>query len=205
MGARPRRRRHALGRRRPLHLRATLSTPDGAAVGEVSVPAGVTQGPPAEVPDNGAPLTLTAVPEPVPDTLCEQGPLDIPCYSGFATAAGAPLTLYKAPPRATAPLPEQTLDGDTLRLPLTERFGEVPGEAFTYTARSSDPSVASVYVEAGVLVIEAEGDGVATVTVTATDAFGQTGTLTFTVRATLPMRGGLRGWRLILIEEPPSA
>ena len=60
--------------------------------------------------------------------------------------------------------------------------------------------MASARVEAGVLVVEAEGDGVATVTVTATDPFGQTGTLTFTVPATLPMRGGLRGWRLILVE-----
>ena len=187
----------------PFTLRATLSTPHGAAVGEVSVPAGATQGPPTEVTDGGAPLTLTARPDPVPDTLCEQGPLDVPCFSGFATAAGEPLTLYKAPPQATAPLPEQTLDGDTLRLPLAERFTAAPGEALTYAAQSSDPSVASVRVEAGVLVVEAEGDGVATVTVTATDAFGQTGTLTFTVRATLPMRGGLRGWRLILIDPEP--
>ena len=122
-----------------------------------------------------------------------------------SAAAGAPLTLYKAPPRATAPLPEQALDGDTLRLPLAERFGAAPDEVFTYVAQSSDPSVASVLVEAGVLVVEAEGDGVATVTVTATDAYGQTGTLTFTVRTTLPMRGGLRGWRLILVEELPGA
>ena len=64
---------------------------------------------------------------------------------------------------------------------------------------------ASVRVEAGVLVVEAEGDGVATVTVTATDAHGQMGTLAFTVRATLPMRGGLRGWRLILVEGVPDA
>ena len=188
----------------PFTLRATLSAQDGTAVGEVSVPAGATQGPPAEVPDGGAPLTLTAAPESVPDSRCEQGLVDVLCFSGLATVAGKPLTLYKAPPQATALL-EQTLDGDTLRLPLAERFAAAPGEAFTYAARSSDPSVASARVEAGVLVVEAEGDGVATVTVTATDAFGQTGTLTFTVRATLPMRGGLRGWRLILVEELPDA
>ena len=64
--------------------------------------------------------------------------------------------------------------------------------------------MASFRVEAGVLVVEAEGDGVATVTVMATDAHGQTGTLTFTVRATLPMRGGLRGWRLILLDSPDA-
>ena len=152
----------------------------------------------------GAPLTLTARPEPVPDGRCEQGLVDVPCFSGFATVAGEPLTLYKVPPRTTT-LPEQALDGDALRLPLAERFNAAPGEAFTYAAQSSDPSVASVRVEAGVLVVEAEGDGVATVTVTATDAHGQMGTLAFTVRATLPMRGGLRGWRLILIEAPPDA
>ena len=152
----------------------------------------------------GAPFTLAARPEPVPDGRCEQGLVDVPCFSGFATVADEPLTLYKVPPRA-ATLPEQALDGDALRRPLAERFGAEPGEAFTYAARSSDPSVASVRVDAGVLVVEAEGDGVATVTVTATDAHGQMGTLAFTVRATLPMRGGLRGWRLILIEEPPDA
>ena len=125
----------------------------------MSVPAGTTQGPPAEVADGGAPLTL-----------------------------------FKAPPRATVPLPEQALDGDTLRLPLVERFGAASGETFAYVAQSSDPSVASARIEAGVLVLEAE--------VTATDAYGQTGTLTFTVRATLPMRGGLRGWRFDPIGEP---
>ena len=188
----------------PFTLHAALAAADGTAVGEVSVPVGTIQGPPAEVADGDTPLTLAAAPEPVPYKLCRQGLLDVPCYSGFATAAGAPLTLYKTPPRAMA-LAEQTLDGDTLRLHLAERFGAAPGEAFSYAVKSSDPSVASVRVEAGVLLVEAEGDGVATVTVTATDAFGQTGTLTFTVRATLPLRGGLRGWRLILIEAPPSA
>ena len=185
----------------PFTLRAALA---GGPAGQVSVPAGATRGGPVEVADGGAPLTLTARPEPVPDARCEQGLVDVPCFSGFATVAGEPLTLYKIPPRATT-LPEQALDGDTLRLPLAERFNAAPGEAFTYAAQSSDPSVASVRVEAGVLVVEAEGDGVATVTVTATDAHGQTGTLAFTVRATLPMRGGLRGWRLILVEEPPDA
>ncbi len=189
----------------PFTLRATLAAADGTAAGAVSVPAGAIQGPPAEVADSGVPLTLTAAPAPVPDDECRQGLLDVPCYSGFATVAGEPLTLFKTPPR-TAPLPEQALDGDTLRLPLAAHFGVVPGgEALSYAVESSDPSVASVRVEDGVLLVEADGDGVATVTVTATDAYGQTGTLTFTVRATLPMRGGLRGWRLILIEEPPNA
>ena len=41
-------------------------------------------------------------------------------------------------------------------------------------------------------------DGVATVTVTATDAHGQTGALTFTVQATAPLRSRWSGWRLIL-------
>ena len=185
----------------PFTLRAALA---GGPAGQVSVPAGATRGEPVEVADGGAPLTLTARPEPVPDDRCEQGLVDVPCFSGFATVAGEPLTLYKVPPRATT-LPEQALDGDALRLPLAERFNAAPGEAFTYAAQSSDPSVASVRVEAGVLVVEAEGDGVATVTVTATDAHGQMGTLAFTVRATLPIRGGLRGWRLILVEGPPDA
>ena len=185
----------------PFTLRAALA---GGPAGEASVPAGATRGEPVEVADGGAPLTLTARPEPVPDDRCEQGLVDVPCFSGFATVAGEPLTLYKVPPRATT-LPEQALDGDALRLPLAERFNAAPGEAFTYAAQSSDPAVASVRVEAGVLVVEAEGDGVATVTVTATDAHGQMGTLAFTVRATLPIRGGLRGWRLILVEGPPDA
>ena len=183
----------------PFTLRAALAAADGTAVSEVSVPAGAIQGPPAEVADGDTPLTLAAAPAPVPDKLCRQGLLDVPCYSGFATAAGAPLTLYKTPPQAS-PLPQQALDSDTLRLPLAERFGAAPGEVLTYAVESSDPAVASARVVAGVLVIEAEADSVATVTVTATDAYGQTGTLTFTVRATLPMRGGLRGWRLILVD-----
>ena len=186
----------------PFTLRASLAAADGPAAGEVSVPAGATLGAPAEVADGGTPLTLTARPEPVPDNGCEQGLVDVPCFAGFATVAGAPLTLYKQQPQADA-LPEQSLDSDSLRIPLAEHFDAAPDDALTYMAESSDPSVASVRIEDDTLVVEAEGDGVAAVTVTATDAFGQTGTLTFTVRATLPMRGGLRGWRLILVDAPP--
>ena len=189
----------------PFALRVALAAADGAAAGEVAVAAGATRSGTAEVPDGGAPLTLAARPAPAPNNQCPQEPFDVPCHSGFAVAAGEPLTLYKAPPRAAA-LAEQALAGGSLRLPLAQRFGVAVGEALAYSARSSDASVASVRVTDGVLVVEAEGEGVATVTVTATDAYGQTGALAFTVRATPPARGGLRGWRLILIEEqePPG-
>ena len=92
------------------------------------------------------------------------------------------------------------MDGDALRLGLASQFETAPEETLTYAAKSSDPSVVRVRIENGTLIAEAVGEGVATLTVTATDGDGLSVTLRFTVQADRTARSRWRGWRLILLE-----
>ena len=56
-------------------------------------------------------------------------------------------------------------------------------------------------VRDGVLIVDAVGEGAATVTVTATDADGLMGRLRFEVLATELLRNSWRGWRVILLQQ----
>ena len=152
---------------------------------------------------------LTASAPALPDTRC--GLLGLyRCYRGVTLTAGAPLVLFKAPPRATgeAPRAELGTDGDALRIDLSGLFAASDGGALTYTARSGDPGLVSVHVAGGILTVTSTADGAegtTTVTVTATDADGLSATRTFAVTVE-PMPGGLmRGWRRTLLIEPATA
>ena len=191
----------------PFVLRSVLTAP-GEALPEgvaLSVPAGAVASEPATVPQGEANLVwaqLDGTP-PVPDDECElEDGSRLPCFRGIATAAGPPLALFKRPPAATAPIDSQALqvDGNALRLDLAGRFEAAPGEALTYAAKSSEPSAVHVRIENGTLIAEAIGEGVATLTVTATDSDGLSATLRFTVQADRTARSRWRGWRLILLE-----
>ena len=191
----------------PFALRSTLTTsgealPEGIAL---SVPAGTIASEPTTVHQGEAKLVLAQLngAPPVPDDKCElEDGSRLPCFQGIATAAGPPLALFKRPPAATAPIDSQALqvDGNALRLDLAGRFEAAPGEALTYAAESSDPSVVRVRIENGTLIAEAVGEGVATLWVTATDSDGLSATLRFTVQADQTARSHWRGWRLILLE-----
>ena len=182
----------------PFPMEAVLAEPEGVAL---SIPAGAVRGGPATVEQDGAPLLLARLSSApaVPDAECEQGELLRPCFEGLATAAGAPLALFKRPP-TVAGLEAQALEsgGDDLRVELSERFESE--DALAYVAESSDESVARVRIRDGVLIVEAVGEGTATVTVVATDADGLAGTLRFEVRTTELLRSQWRGWRIILLE-----
>ena len=152
---------------------------------------------------------LTATAPALPDTRC--GLLGLyRCYRGVTLTAGAPLVLFKAPPRATGEPPRAELgtDGDALRIDLSDLFAASDGGALTYAARSSDPGLVAVHVTGGVLTVASTPDGAegtATVTVTATDADGLSATRTFEVTVE-PMPGGLlRGWRRVLLTRPAPA
>ena len=71
--------------------------------------------------------------------------------------------------------------------------------------RTSDPSVVRVRIENGTLIAEAVGEGVATLTVTATDSDGLSATLRFAVQAERTARSRWQGWRLILLEPEGSS
>ena len=152
---------------------------------------------------------LTASVPALPDTRC--GLLGLyRCYRGVTLTAGAPLVLFKAPPRATgeAPRAELGTDGDALRIDLSGLFAASDGGALTYMARSGDPGLVSVHIAGSVLTVTSTPDGAegtATVTVTATDADGLSATRTFAVTVE-PMPGSLmRGWRRVLLTEPATA
>ena len=158
--------------------------------------------------ETGAARLTASVPA-LPDTRC--GLLGLyRCYQGVTLAAGPPLVLFKAPPRATgeAPRAELGTDGDALRIDLDALFAASDGGALTYMARSSDPGLVSVHVAGGVLTVTSAPDGAegtVTVTVTAADADGLSTTRTFEVTVE-PMPGGLmRGWRRVLLIEAAAA
>ncbi len=182
----------------PFPMQAALAEPEGVAL---SIPAGAVRGGPATVEQDGAPLLLARLSSApaVPDAECERGELLRPCFDGLATAAGAPLALFKRPP-TVAGLAAQALQsgGDDLRVELSQRFGSE--DVLAYVAESSDESVARVRLRDGLLIVEAVGEGTATVTVVATDADGLAGTLRFEVRATELLRSQWRGWRIVLLE-----
>ena len=192
----------------PFAMRSVLKASGGVlpeAGVALAVPAGAVTGEAAAVPQDGAPAVaarLDGAP-PVPDDQCEaEADLYRPCFQGIATAVGAPLILFKRPPGAAGPVADRTLRaGDTaLRLDLSDWFDAAPGETLNYAAQSSDPSALRARIEDGELVLSPLAEGMATVTVTATDAYGLSATIRFEVRVTRTVRSRWQGWRLILLE-----
>ena len=94
-------------------------------------------------------------------------------------------------------IPDVSIGGDALRIDLAERFAAAAGEALSCAAQSSNPSAIRARIEGGTLILEAVGEGTATVTVTAAAADGLTATLGFEARAERTARSR---WRLILLE-----
>ena len=97
------------------------------------------------------------------------------------------------PPEAASALSAATLAmGERRRVNLAAAFRDPDGDALAYSAASSNPAVAAASVEDAALVLQGVADGVATVTVTATDPEGLSisQTLTATVGTVLSVVGG---------------
>ena len=86
-------------------------------------------------------------------------------------------------PVAVGVMADQALDegGEETTVELEPFFEDIDGDALTYGARSSDPSVAAAMVSGAVLTLTPIEYGSAAVTVTAEDAGGLTATQTFAV------------------------
>ena len=89
-----------------------------------------------------------------------------------------------------APVAEGTIDdqglvvGDEATVDVTDNFSDPDGDDLTYTATSSDTTVATVATEGAMVTITAVGAGSATVTVTATDPDELSATQEFGVTVT---------------------
>ena len=191
----------------PFALRTLLSAtgealPEGAAL---SVPAGAIASEPTMLPQGEANLVWArlAGASPVPDDRCELADgAFVPCFQGIATAASSPLALFKRAPVPVGPVEPMALrvDGDALRLDLASQFTAAPGEALSYAAESSNPSAVRVRIDNGALIAEAVGEGIATITIRATDGDGLSAILRFVVQSQRTARSSWQGWRLILLQ-----
>ena len=75
------------------------------------------------------------------------------------------------------------------------------GRMFRYEARSSDEEVATVSIADGVLTVRVHGEGVATITLTATSEDGTVLEFSFEVIGNAEPQAFLRGWRWALVED----
>ena len=168
--------------------------------------------------DTAGPFTVTRVADasfaraelavaPMPDSQC--GDYDFyPCFQGFAPAAGPPLVLFKVLPSivGTAPARATANALDDYRLTLAPLFQAAAGETLAFEAASDNPELVRARLQDSELIVEASGlsEGVAEITVVATDSDGFAATLRFTVAVEfLPVYGFGRGWRLTLDPPPP--
>ena len=83
-------------------------------------------------------------------------------------------------PTAVGTIPDRTLHaGETATVDVSPRFTDPDGDALSYGASSSDPSVAAVSVSGSTVTVSALAQGSATITVSASDPAGLTATQTF--------------------------
>ena len=187
----------------PFDLSAALSaSPADAVRGDlpatVAIAAGATMSEPFSAASNGeAALVLRVGPARLPAEC-----LDPPCFRGFETVAGPPLTLFRRAPRVlVVPRPEPLRGGDVLRVPLAELVAAEPGDTLRWEATSSDEALATVRIVDGALEVTPElaSAGTAEITLVVADAAGLSATLRFEVRVEFHWpRGPARGWRSTL-------
>ena len=91
------------------------------------------------------------------------------------------------PPVATGILADQTLllGADALEVDVAAAFRDPDGDTLTYTAASSQPSVAAVTASGSEVTVTPGSAGRATITVTATDAVGSNPTATQRFKVTV--------------------
>lgn len=97
------------------------------------------------------------------------------------------VTVPNRAPQADGSIPNaEVKSGESKTEDLGSYFTDPDGDALTYSASSSAPTVATVSVAGRVLTITGAGSGTATITVTAADPDGETATQSFQV--TVPNR-----------------
>ena len=187
----------------PFEMEARISATNAdLSTDTVVVPAGGIESAPILVTRTGKGVARVAFDSvsPVPDRLC--GAYDdfpgVPCFQGLETLVGEDFTF--ASPR----LPTEVFSGESVSLPLSRLFRVDSSETRTFTAVSSDSTLASVAIADGRLIVSSPEDGdtgTVTVTVTATSGDGTSAERVLRIQVEPPPRGLLRGWRRALLEQ----
>ena len=185
----------------PFAMRLALTTVGGeASAEELALAAGAVASGAVQV-SGDAPVRVSLAAPTIPDARCG----DDPCFDGLA-AQGATLALFAVPPSVAGEVaPTDLLGAGDARIDLSAHFAAGGGGVLTYSATVDDQRLATVSVDGSVLTVAANEDGeegTATVTVVATDDFGQTATLRVAVEVSPRPPGNWRGWRTTLT---PSA
>ena len=181
----------------PFAMQPALTVVGGeASAEELTLAAGTIASGAASISGDGPVRVMLAAPT-IPDERCG----DAPCFDGLA-AQGATLALFATPPSVASDVaPADLLGAGDARIDLSAHFAAGGGGALTYSATVDAPHLASVSVDGAILLVSANEDGeegTATVTVVATDEFGQTATLRFAVEVSPRPPGNWRGWRTTL-------
>ncbi len=178
VGAIPDRTIHA-GETATLDVSAHFTDPDGDAL---SYGASSSDPSVAAVSVSGSTLTIAAL---------AQGSATITVSASDPAGLTATQTLEATVPnRAPEPvgaIPDRTIHaGETATLDVSAHFTDPDGDALSYGASSSDPSVAAVSVSGSTLTIAALAQGSATITVSASDPAGLTATQTLEATVVTP-------------------
>ena len=92
------------------------------------------------------------------------------------------VTVPNSPPRPTVPIPDIELaSGAEATVDAASHFTDPDGDTLTYASESSDPAAVRAITSGSVVTVQVLSRGSATVTVTATDAAGLSGSLSFEV------------------------
>ena len=160
-----------------VNVASAFSDPDGDALtyAAISSNAGV-----ASVALSGTNVTITAVSAGTAMvTVTARDP------AGLSAAASANVTVVEPnrPPVAAVPVvsPQTAVVGDTINLDVSPFFSDPDEDALTYSANSSNTSLVTVSVAGSVVSAAAVGVGSTTLTVTATDPEGLSGSLSVPV------------------------
>ncbi len=102
---------------------------------------------------------------------------------------GVTVETVNHPPTVVGGLDNQTVSiGDTIMADVAEFFEDPEGDSLTFSAASSDTTVATAAVDGSALTVVTLAEGSSTVTVTATDTADNTGTIEFTLTVESPNR-----------------
>ena len=186
----------------PVNVASLFSDPDGDALTYTAISSAPAT---ASVALSGSTATVTAVGAGTATiTVTARDP------GGLSAAVGGNVTVVEPnrPPTAVLPVapPQTAVVGDTISVDVSPFFRDPDGDALTYSAASSNTSVATVSVTGSVVSGAAVGVGSTTLTVTATDPEGLEGSIAVpvTVEPNRPPEATVDSLPLQTIEERDS-